>query len=524
MKRLRIGILELMYDAPPGASGYHLYRQQLRRQFVSIMPQTLSVWCRQLGHQVYYQVYYGHRDPTELLPRDLDIVMVSAYTQAALVAYAVAKHYRQLRVRTVIGGPHARAFPQDCRRFFDHVVIDCNRDTLIDLLGNVYAPGEIIRGAAPIVQFPSVRERVPELEATSLSGGPAVFRVVPLLSSMGCPYSCDFCSDASNDYRALPATNLAEDLRYVARQYPRAYVVFHDPNFGVRFDQTMQAIEMLTSAERPRFGVQSTLSILKEPRVQRLRDSGCVYLAPGIESWSDYSNKAGALGLTGTAKLEHVIAQFAMMRRYVDAYQANFVFGTDADSGSEPVDLTREFIRRVPYAWPAVAIPTPFGDTELFRVRRSQNRILGTMPFALYYKPYLNFIPLHYSSIEYYEHFVALLQAIVSTRRFFAAVATSMPWRAKAIHAVQRFGVQTDLRRAQGILARLRRDGHLRRYHEGGQPELPQYYHEILRQRLGRYYSWFRPDEFVPHLVDQPATANLSARARVSQVLPASVT
>ena len=71
------------------------------------------------------------------------------------------------------------------------------------------------------------------------------------------------------------------------------YVSYHDPNFGVQFDRTMDVISSLPENERNPYVMETSLSILQGPRLRRLRETNCIYVAPGVESWADYSNKAG---------------------------------------------------------------------------------------------------------------------------------------------------------------------------------------------------------------------------------------
>src|ERR1700730_16266134 len=111
---MRVGILEILKDSAStsGVEGY--FERNFRRHFVSITPQAVAVWCRQLGHDVFYATYYGQSDPAGLLPADLDVVFVSAYTKASALAYALARLFRRSGALTVLGGPHASAFPGDC--------------------------------------------------------------------------------------------------------------------------------------------------------------------------------------------------------------------------------------------------------------------------------------------------------------------------------------------------------------------------------------------------------------------------
>lgn len=75
----------------------------------------------------------------------------------------MAKVYSAKGVRTVIGGPHARAFPSDCLRFFDYVVHSCDQALIRDVLAGEYAPGSIVRSERPLDEIPSAEERLPEI-------------------------------------------------------------------------------------------------------------------------------------------------------------------------------------------------------------------------------------------------------------------------------------------------------------------------------------------------------------------------
>lgn len=516
MKKLKIGILDLLHDTPPSNGGYAIYRNELRRQFVSIMPQAISVWCRNMGHDVYYRIYYGQAEPEQLLPKDLDVIFITSYTQASLLAYALGKVFKANGATTIIGGPHAKAFPDDCLRFFDHVVLNCNRSTIADILNGQYEPATVIDTRESLTEIPTVRERMPELMATTLNRKLAVLRVVPILSSVGCPYTCNFCSDGDSSYQHLPPEELREDLKFVAQNISSAFVTFHDPNFGVRFDETMYALESLPPEHRPAYGIQSTLSILKESRMQRLHDTGCLYVAPGVESWSDFGDKAGRKRLMGKDKLTNVLEQFQMMRRYVNGFQANFVFGTDADQGDEPAELTCEFIRKTPYAWPGISIPTPFGNTEMFDDFLAQGRVLKQLPFGLYYKPYLSFIPLNYSPVEYYQQLIKILSTAASFRGLVDRMTMKNLLRVKALYLVQMSGVYNDLKRVREIYELIKKDKTLQAFHEGRSQILPDFYQEKLFHRLGRYNELFTEAELIPNLGSVSAAPKPAPSPRVS--------
>ena len=91
----------------------------------------------------------------------------------------------------------------------------------------------------------------------------------------------------------LALDRLEADLRYLAQRLPGVKISFHDPNFAVRFDETLDVLERATEGKRSPYIMESSLAVIRGPRLRRLGDTSCIYIAPGIESWSAYPAKAG---------------------------------------------------------------------------------------------------------------------------------------------------------------------------------------------------------------------------------------
>jgi radical SAM superfamily enzyme YgiQ (UPF0313 family) len=496
---MRVGILDLLVDEPVRSPLGRLYAEFFRKQFVTLMPQAVAVWCRQLGHEVHYATYYGVGRPERLLPDTLDVVFVATYTQASALAYALAKLFRARGTRTVLGGPHATAFPEDAQRFFDLVVLKCDRALVADIVAGRCDARAIVSCGRTLTEFPTVEERMPEIrKAAFFANRPHFMSVVPLLSSIGCPYRCDFCIDWDTDYVALSRQRLEDDLRYLSENFPGLLIAFHDPNFAVQFDATMEILARIPDGRRNRYVMESSLSILKENRLPRLRETNCVYVAPGIESWDDYSNKAGVGAKRGVAKLEQVVAHFRLLGRHVPGMQANFLFGADVDRGREPVETTKEFIRRLPLVWPTINIPTPFGATPLFARYVAEGRIVKPLPFAFYYNPYLAITLRHYGSIEYYDHLIDMHEVIVSTRMVASRLLTRSRPGIRFIHTLRAVAARVELAAFRRMRKQLVADPHFRAFHDGRSERLPEYYRAELRRRLGRYAELLSDADVAP--------------------------
>jgi hypothetical protein len=506
MRRLRVGVLELLVPEARCSPIERIYTSLLTRQYAGIMSQSVSAWCRRLGHETFYAAYRGQADPRSLLPTDLDVVFISAYTQASALAYALGKLFRRDGTQTVLGGAHAKSFPEDALRFFDVVVRECDA-TLVDEILRDRPVGEILTSGRRLLDFPSAEERLPELRVANFLGGRAVLTsVVPLLTSVGCPYACDFCTDWDNPHSLLPLDRLEEDLRFISSRLPHAMLAFQDANFGVAIDAVLEVLTRIPPRRRNSYLMESSLSILRGPRLARLRDTRCLYVAPGIESWTDYSDKSSGRGRRGEDKLDWVIAQFDQIYRHVPGLQANFLFGGEDDRGEESVELTKVFMSRAPRVWPTVNVVTPFGGTPLYDRYRTESRLIEALPLAFYYTPYLA-VALPGDDLEAcYARLVDLLEHMTSSRLLAARLRAARGWFRPAMLLRTR-SQQPVLGELRSILARLRTDRQFRAFHEGDTDVLPRFYAERFDRLLGPYAQLLSPAERRPMLPPPRAVA-----------------
>jgi radical SAM superfamily enzyme YgiQ (UPF0313 family) len=498
---LRIGILELMSAGATRRWDHAVFSYAVTRQYASIMPQAVSVWCRKLGHQVFYATYFGSGYPEKLLPDDLDVVFISTYTQASALAYALAKLYRKKNTLTVIGGPHAKQFPQDCLRFFDVVVGDCDETLIIEILRDK-PRGQILASGRVLQSIPGIEERLPEIRRSNFfKGRPFPFTSVPLITSTGCPNSCDFCIDWNSPYQLFPLEQLEADMRYIYRHFPRVAIALHDPNFAVKFEQVFDVLEKTSEHRRNNWAMETSLSTLKDSRLERLKRLGNFYILPGVESWTAYSNKVGAgSGDDPRKKLEKVIEQFNRIRPYVTGIQANFIFGLDVDAGEDPVELTREFASRVPFVMPNINIPVPFGNTPLYDKYFSENRLLTSMPFTFYYQPYLVFLLKHYAPTTFYEKMIELFSHISSGNLLMKRIHSSPAPFTMGYNVVKTLGNRQMIVRFREILDLLKTNRQFRAFHEHESDILPEFYHRRYERLLGPYAALMSHEDRKPVL------------------------
>jgi len=493
MRTLNIGILDIVTHDNPARS---LYGRVMHANLASIMPQAVAVWCAQAGHRVHYACYTGFEKLGDLIPPGLDLLFVGAFTPAAQLAYALSAVARHNGTVTVLGGPHARCYPEDAVRFFDYVVGFTDRAVVDEVLRECapHSPGRHLTAKRQPSELPTLPERWEYVQQT-LRKAPTI-KIVPMLGSLGCPYTCAFCIDSTVDYQPLGFQRLTEDLRFLLSKVKRPIVGWHDPNFGVRFDDYMDAIEAAVPPGRMRHIAESSLSLLSEPHLVRLKRNGFQAILPGIESWYDMGAKSKTRA-KGMEKVVRVAEHVNLIMRYIPYVQTNFVLGLDSDEGDEPFELTKRFLDLAPGAFPAVSLLSAFGRAAPLNLEyQREGRVLPFPHHFLNNYQAMNVKPRNYAWPEFYDRVLGLMRHAFSwraIRRRFAANQTAIPRWMNFMRAVSSEGFGRTAY-AETIRRLLGEDRSVRAYMEGDSMALPQFYDMRMRRDLGPMHALLPAD------------------------------
>ncbi len=489
MPKLRIAIIDLVARGPNNS----LFARFMHAILASIMPQMVAAWCQKAGHDVQYICYTGSERLTSL-EDDFDLVFLSSFTEGAQAAYALSNFYRARGAVTALGGPHARCYPEDAQKYFDYVLGFTDEALLNDVLQDCqqHRPeGVYLSAKQQPTTFPGVRERWPFVAAT-LKKAPWI-KIVPMIASFGCPYTCSFCIDAKIPYQPLDRDVLKEDLRFLMTKYKMPIVAWHDPNFGIRFDETMNAIEEVVPPGKIAFIAESSLSLLSEPHLKRLQHNGFRAALPGIESWYDLGNKSKTGAKQGMDKVLQVSEHVNMVLRYVPYVQTNFVLGLDCDEGREPFELTKEFLKRTPGAFPGYSLLTAFGQaSELNLSYQREERVL---PFPFHFlnnNQAMNVRPKNYKWTELYDNIIDLVRFSFSVKMVAKRFWSNRGWIVRLMNLVR--GVSQEgwgrLKYHSHIRQRLENDVAFQRYFNQESEELPIFYTRLIKKELGSLWRW----------------------------------
>lgn len=143
-----------------------------------------------------------------------DLVAITTWTRNSLRAYDIADEFRKRAVRVIMGGPHVHFHAEEAGEHCDAVGIGEGetiwRQMLEDAAGgrlNQVYRAEPLRSLAGL---PTPRYDLLDLRRY----GP--FRTFSVLSSRGCPFHCEFCSERlflGDRYRCRPVAEVVEEIK-----------------------------------------------------------------------------------------------------------------------------------------------------------------------------------------------------------------------------------------------------------------------------------------------------------------------
>ncbi len=498
MRKLRIGILDLVAKNPnPG-----LWARVMNANFASIMPQCIAVWCEEAGHDVTLICYTGFEDLREELSKDLDILFISAFTQSAQLSYALSNMFQKKGTVTVLGGPHARCYPEDAVQYFDYVTGFTDKSVIKDILDDCsqHRPvGQYLTVAKQPNALPGVRERWKFIDET-LQKAPFI-KIVPMISSVGCPYTCSFCIDAAVPFQQLGMDVMKDDLKFLLTKFKRPRVGWHDPNFGIRFDECMDAIEEVVPEDSIDFIAETSLAILGEDHIKRMKRNGFKALLPGIETWYELGGKSKTGAHKGMDKVNRVADQVNMIMRYIPYVQTNFVFGLDSDEGADPFELTKRFLDKAPGAFPAFSLLTSFGKAA--HLNLDYQRAGRVLPFPFHFlnnNHAMNVRVKNYEWKTFYDHVIDLTSYACSNSmklKRLRANGISIPGALNLVRAMSTEGAGR-IKYYSKVRSQLDSDMGFRAYFEQESSNLPDFYLSHMKRDLSTFWEWL-PKNAVHH-------------------------
>lgn len=339
-----------------------------------------------------------------------DLVALSALTASIEEAYRLSTLLRQRGLRTVLGGLHVTACPDEAKSQADAVVIGSGEPVWPRLLADA-AAGPLQRVYRAPRQLHGSDWPLPRYDLL----GPVARYTVQ--TQRGCPLACDFCgaSRLLESFREKPAGLLRRELEVITSLAFNPLIELADDNTFAGQRDASELLDVLRAAG-VRWFSESDWRIGERPEMlSALASSGCVQLLTGLESMVfRYPGMGGK-----QAEMERILDAILAIQEAGVCVNACFILGAEGET-RQSLDRITRFLLDAPFADVQVTLQTPFPGTGLHKRLRQQQRLLPDRGWSHYTLFDVTYQPDSLSVLELESGFREVLRHVLgaeATRR-----------------------------------------------------------------------------------------------------------
>jgi radical SAM superfamily enzyme YgiQ (UPF0313 family) len=299
-----------------------------------------------------------------------DLVAITVATLHSLRAYDIADEFGRRGVPVVLGGPHTYFHAEEAAEHCSAVAIGEGEAIWWRILRDA-AQGRLDKFYRADLLPTLAGLALPRYDLLNLKRyGP--FKTFVVVSSRGCPFRCDFCSERlllGDTYRCRPVSDVVEEVKHCRS----SNILFGDSNFGGKRSHAMELMEALVPLKVRWSALWSSYLCHDEEFLDLAQRSGLLHVNIGLESIDSGTLEGMNKRFNKVRKYGEMLAN---LRRRGISYSLNFIFGWDGE-GAGAFEGTLKFLEahKVPAAY--FNILTPVKGTPLYERLRGEGRILN---------------------------------------------------------------------------------------------------------------------------------------------------
>jgi radical SAM superfamily enzyme YgiQ (UPF0313 family) len=300
------------------------------------------------------------------IDEECDLVGISCMTSNAPRAYHLAHEFRKRGKKVVLGGVHPTILPDEAQQHADSVVVGEVEDVWNQVLADCENGGMKKR----YEQHPPALDRFIPMKFRKESRK-RLFNVLPVLTTRGCPYNCEFCCVSDLYGKKIRHAPIANVVRDIEESKGRTYIFLDDNIIGEpRYAKDL--FKAITPLKIKWVG-QASISFVQDTELMKLAaKSGCGALFFGLESVSVAQLKKMRKSIKDVEKMGEAVKKIKGMGIH---FHASFVFGFDDDTVSVFPD-TLEFLQKHKISTASFNILTPYPGTAVHRQFKAEGRLL----------------------------------------------------------------------------------------------------------------------------------------------------
>jgi radical SAM superfamily enzyme YgiQ (UPF0313 family) len=341
--------------------------------------------------------------PFDPLP---EVVGITVHLTFADRAYALARAYRSLGCKVILGGLHVLSCPEECAPHADALAIGDGVQMWPEILRDVDR-GRLRPAYRAMFDRPYRDDPAPRRE---LLPRDAFLTTTSVNATRGCHNRCGFCYLSTDGLRMPYKTRDPEQVAAELLADGQPYAVFTDNNLGSSKEYLRRLCRALRPIERI-WSAAVTIDVTDDPSlVREMALSGCTGVFIGFESLSDQN-------LEDARKKTPLSADYArrvaILHDHGIQVNGSFVLGFDHDR-RDVFARTAAWIEDNRLESATFHILTPYPGTPLFRQMEAEGRLLHR-DWRLYDTAHVVFRPRHMTPEELAHGYGWMYQRLFSS-------------------------------------------------------------------------------------------------------------
>ena len=193
-------------------------------------------------------------------------------------------------------------------------------------------------------------------------------RAYPILCSRGCPFKCTFCYHPLGEgYRMRTIKNIIKELEWAMKKYRINIFSFYDEIFAVNKERLFELCKEIKNLTRKfpwesKWACQLTVQNVDEETLKMLKDSGCILVSYGFESFSSEVLRSMKKPITP----EQIDSAIKLTRKVGLALSGNFIFGDVAET-KDTAYKTLDYWEKNCYGQVNMDFVQPYPGSEIYR-------------------------------------------------------------------------------------------------------------------------------------------------------------